>query len=360
MDSALWLRHFLGLVVQTAAASYITLLSWDGTLLSFLTIPMLLCGIIKYGERTWVLMSADRKNLQDSFQRVNYARFMEEFSLKEAELLLHPLYIRDASILQTANYFFKTLEFKRIFVDLVLSFRVRVVSQSFFKRQDYKTAFQVIECELGFAYDVLYTKTPIIYTPFGVFSRLFTSFVTLSVLVTFLISIGLRSHKHVLIDVVVTCILLIGAILLELYAAISSLSSDWANLWFSQHASKVPLLSHLVLPILSTQKGKRWSNSMHQFSLLDFSLNQKSSTFQEILGFIPIGKSLKKNLCEKWQSFCQLKHLDVSPELKSFILDYFTETSTDTLDLNMVFTCRGAVSLQAHESYGTFKWTDDA
>ncbi|KAJ9553796.1 hypothetical protein OSB04_017841 [Centaurea solstitialis] len=171
-DNELWLRHFLGLLVQTAAAIYITLLSWNDTLLSFLTIPMLLCGIIKYGERTWVLMSADRKNLQNSFLRashtaeVNYTRFMEEFSLKEAEGYhvtatqmeegIPPrdylqnatgttptISIRDASIVQTADYFFETLKFKRLLMDFVLSFRERDLSRSFFQRQDSKTAFQL-------------------------------------------------------------------------------------------------------------------------------------------------------------------------------------------------------------------------
>ncbi|KAJ0866292.1 hypothetical protein HanRHA438_Chr12g0550101 [Helianthus annuus] len=65
-DNELWLRHLLGLVVQTAAAIYITLLAWESTLIPFLTIPMLLCGIIKYGERTWVLMSANRDQFGDS------------------------------------------------------------------------------------------------------------------------------------------------------------------------------------------------------------------------------------------------------------------------------------------------------
>ena len=54
-DNELWLRHLLGLAVQSGVALYIFLLSWKVSWLSFLTIPMFLAGFIKYAERTWVL-----------------------------------------------------------------------------------------------------------------------------------------------------------------------------------------------------------------------------------------------------------------------------------------------------------------
>ncbi|GJY97851.1 L-type lectin-domain containing receptor kinase IX.1-like protein, partial [Tanacetum coccineum] len=89
-DNELWLRHLLGLLVQTDSTIYITLLAWNNILVSFLTIPMLLCGIIKYGERTWVLMSANRDQFRDSVltdrdPSPSYAKFIEELCLKDAE-----------------------------------------------------------------------------------------------------------------------------------------------------------------------------------------------------------------------------------------------------------------------------------
>ncbi|KAJ9554083.1 hypothetical protein OSB04_018128 [Centaurea solstitialis] len=385
-DNELWLRHLLGVLVQTAAAIYITLLSWDGTLLSFLTIPMLVCGIVKYGERTWVLMSADLKNLQLSFlgtrhTGVNYAMFMEEFSLKEAEgyyvtatqmeegspprdffenaIATTPsISSHEASMLQRAYYFFETLKFKRLVVDLVLSLDDRRVSQSYFEKQNYETAFRVIEFELGFAYDVFYTKALITYTPFGLVSRLFTSFITVSVFVIFFISIGVRPHKHLLVDVVITCVLLIGAILLELYTAISSLSSDWAILWFSPHSSKK--IPFFFQSFMSAQKGKRWSHSMIQYRLLDFCLTQKSSAFYKISRFIPLGKMLNNLWVKYWVSFRHPKHLKLSPELMSSIFDHLRNISNDTeLDLKILITSPGVVALRAHQCYGNLKWAVD-
>ncbi|KAK1416502.1 hypothetical protein QVD17_32293 [Tagetes erecta] len=387
-DNELWLRHLLGLVVQTAAAVYIALLAWDSGLVSFLTVPMLLCGIIKYGERSWVLMSANREQFRDSVLAdedpgPNYARFMEEFCLKEAEgyyvtavqvdeghspeddvenatgSVTASIPIPDASSLHIADYFFETLKFKRLFVDLILGFHPRDVSQSFFEKQDCNTAFEVIEVELGFAYDVFYTKAPIIYTHFGLFFRFATSCITLLVLLTFIAySMNTNAYRHQTVDVVITCILLIGAILLEVYAAISLLFSDWANLWLSHRASKFPF-KRVVSSLHSSQNGKRWSNSMYQYSLIDFCLNHKSSKFQKVSRFIPLNKRIK-NLWEKWESMLQLKHQTVTPELKSFIFNHFREKSSDTeLDIKMLNTCRGAVSLRTHKSYGMFKWTVD-
>ncbi|KAJ9553912.1 hypothetical protein OSB04_017957 [Centaurea solstitialis] len=387
-DNELWLRHLLGVVVQTTAAIYITLLSWDGTLLSFLTIPMLVCGSIKYGERTWVLMSANLKNLQDSFlgarsTGVTYTKLMAEVSRRDAEGY-HidvidsgkgrslPDYLKyvigttptisecDASILRTAYYFFETLKFKRLLVNLVLSTHERDVSQSFFQGQKHETAFQLIEFELGFAYDVFYTKTPIQYTPFGLAFRLFTFFTTLSVLVTFFVSIiGVRSHRLLFVDVVITCILLVGAILLESYAVISSLSSDWAILWFSQHSSKIPLVGHMLPQ--SVPKEKRWSHSMYQYRLLDFCITQKSSTFYKVSRSIPLGKMLNNLWVKYWVSFRHPKHLKISANLADFIFEHFRKKSNDVPEFfhDMFSNYPGKISLKTPKSYDDLRWEVD-
>ena len=58
-DNELWLRDLLGLLVQLAVALYIFLLSWKANWLSFLSIPMLLVGFIKYAERAWAMRSTN-------------------------------------------------------------------------------------------------------------------------------------------------------------------------------------------------------------------------------------------------------------------------------------------------------------
>ncbi|KAI8570243.1 hypothetical protein RHMOL_Rhmol01G0019100 [Rhododendron molle] len=54
-DTQLWMRHLLGLVVQLSVAVYVILMSWKNSWFSFMSLPAFAAGVIKYGERTWVL-----------------------------------------------------------------------------------------------------------------------------------------------------------------------------------------------------------------------------------------------------------------------------------------------------------------
>lgn len=67
-DNELWLRHLLGLIVQVAVAFHIFLKSWTSSTynLSVLALPIFVAGILKYGERTWVLWSASREKFSNT------------------------------------------------------------------------------------------------------------------------------------------------------------------------------------------------------------------------------------------------------------------------------------------------------
>ncbi|KAK3200671.1 hypothetical protein Dsin_024086 [Dipteronia sinensis] len=64
-DNELWLRHFLWLRVQVGLAFYIFVRSWSNTALTYITIPIFVTGIIKYGERTFVLRSSSSQYFKD-------------------------------------------------------------------------------------------------------------------------------------------------------------------------------------------------------------------------------------------------------------------------------------------------------
>ncbi|XP_039776138.1 uncharacterized protein LOC120643738 [Panicum virgatum] len=72
-DNELWRRHLLELVTQAAIAGYVvSRSSWPDWRLLAATALMFLCGLFKYGERTWCLYSARpeglRKNSLDSLE----------------------------------------------------------------------------------------------------------------------------------------------------------------------------------------------------------------------------------------------------------------------------------------------------
>ena len=156
---------------------------------------MFLSGLVKCGQRVWVLWSASSEKFRESMLSPpdpgpNYARYMEEYSSKKDEgfkvslekLIRFPIEVENSytepvnnpldnlEILKHAYGFFET--FKLLFADLILSFHDIKKSQSFFMQISSQDAFEVIEVELGFIYDVFYTKAVLVYSFVGGFFRL--------------------------------------------------------------------------------------------------------------------------------------------------------------------------------------------
>ncbi|KAL6342641.1 hypothetical protein AAG906_012506 [Vitis piasezkii] len=240
-DNELWLRHLLGLVVQFGGSFYIFLRAWKGMPLNILAIPMFVAGLIKYGERTWALRSASSSQFREAMlprpdPGPNYAKIMGEYTLQRSQgfnVSFKPVpepstkvncLDRDAPILQVGYALFMT--FKRLFADLILTFQDREDSQSFFHNTTWEKAFAVIEIELAFMYDVLYTKASVTYCRWGHLLR-------------------------------------------SMYAIIVLLSSDWTILSLSKH--KITLKDRDEMD----RANKRWSNSMAQYNLMSFCLKDK-------------------------------------------------------------------------------------
>ncbi|CBI36704.3 unnamed protein product, partial [Vitis vinifera] len=128
--------------------------SWEGMPLNIMAIPMFVAGLIKYGERTWALRSASSSQFREAMLPLGYALFMT---------------------------------FKRLFADLILTFQDRKDSQSFFHNTTWEKAFVAIEVELGFMYDVLYTKASVTYCRWGHLLRAVSLSFTVSTSVAFLL-----------------------------------------------------------------------------------------------------------------------------------------------------------------------------
>ncbi|KAJ4966424.1 hypothetical protein NE237_018273 [Protea cynaroides] len=296
-DNELWLRHMLGLVVQFFVTFYVVFKSWTGSPVSILTISMFVAGIIKYGERTLALWSASAERFRNTVlgppdPGPNYAQFMDDVvtkeeegyrvkivtvfedrtKLKEDQSHNQPHHSVDenktteadeAKILLKAHELFEI--FKRLFADLILSYQDGEQSKSFILQSSAKKAFEVLEIELGLMFDLVYTKVPIVHTLEGGLIRSFCYFLTISVFV-FFTTVENRKHHYSNIDLIITYLLLIVAIILETYAFIILLSSDWVLLWLSR--KKMRSMADVLVKRL--YRKKRWSNSMGQYNLISF------------------------------------------------------------------------------------------
>ncbi|KAM1491248.1 hypothetical protein TB2_022994 [Malus domestica] len=341
-DNELWPRHLLGVVVQVIVALYVFIRAWSSKMLNFLAIPVFVVGIIKFGERTWVLRSASSEHFRESMlpppdAGPNYARYMEEYSSKKAEgfrvepktFIEAPIGFdhsdavqanesssaQNAAVLNKAYSFFET--FKRLCADLILTFHDIENSQSFFQHRSSEEALEVIEFELGFMYDVFYTKSLLVYSGLGGILRCITLSFTVCVFLAFVLIT--EKQEYMKVDVIITYILLVGAIVLEFYAVVIVLSSDWTLLWLSKHKNTaVDLLLRLVSSI-ALIKNKRWSNTLAQYDLITFCLKERPAKciFINEDWFI-------NRLLEKYR-YRDLK--DVSKELKNLIFGQLLEKS---------------------------------
>ncbi|XP_056176561.1 uncharacterized protein LOC130140656 [Syzygium oleosum] len=87
-DNELWMRHLLGLLVQTTGTLFIFFQALTGSDdLTVLSLLMFVSGLIKYGERVYVLRAASSEQFRDSIPDppLHYSKILEEYTLKEAE-----------------------------------------------------------------------------------------------------------------------------------------------------------------------------------------------------------------------------------------------------------------------------------
>lgn len=338
VDNGLWLRRFTSIFYPVGQVIYIILRTWTTTLLDVMPVLILIAGLIKNFERIWVLRSAKRENFKasvilDPDAGPSYSRYMEEYrskkyegfdvesgGFKEAPIVRDLTFtapknakIADGSTLQDAFIFFKN--FEHLFAGLILNIEDNVMakSQSFFKNASCFEAFKVIEVELGFLFDVFYTKAFMLYSLKGGVFRVISIVCTVFALLIFL---KIDKQAFSTADIITTYILLGGAVVLEIFAVLVLLKSDWALLWLSKHKNVVVDLLYGAISLIPWPEKKRWSNDLGQHSLI-------TSCFIR-------HKSLLK--LEPIRTKFFVDSADVSTDLKKLIFEQLLEKSRSASD----------------------------
>jgi len=352
-DNELWSRHLLQLLTQLAVAFYVSLRSWwSNDPLIYIVIPIFVSGVIKYGEKIWVLWCASSSKLMDSaneagihVRRQIYPEILLHQKLDDIlpqlyEILITELgidrlkqmlgieggtqrglsdifvteqgmrrivemlgtegfvdqiddilssevrrineilgtegfdkisgfnnIISEAKKFHEACFLFQTL--KVLFADYTVPFPVHRISYGILQSKDAAGAFKLIEVELGFMFDVLFTKVMTTVCPRPrIILRFITFLSSVSALVAFS-SMTRNSHTYSKIDIIVSYLLLFGATVLEIYSAILMIFSDWGMLWLSDQ--RKPLADSISRVICSSRllsffsNNKKWKASIAQY-----------------------------------------------------------------------------------------------
>lgn len=369
-DNELWKRHLLSLLSQVVLAVYVFSKSRPGADTLYPAVFMFLSGILKYGERTWALKCASMDNLRSSMVTTpdpgpNYAKFMEEYRFTreaglQAEIVIEPERrtgvttaaiveetVPYATVITEALCFFVT--FKRLFVNLILSFQDRTGSQATFLRLTPEQAYKIIEIELSLMYDTLHSKAAVIHTWYGRLFRCFTLVSTTTACVLFNVL-----HKGPGgIDVAITNLLFGGALCLELSAIGMMLVSYWT--YAALEGSICHSLSHLILRCLKyfrPESRARWSNSMAQHNLISFCLQDRPTLVTKILKLL--------GLKGHWDSWLYIWHIDVSSELKTLVFRELKDKAVsivDTESYRKFSNHRGQWALQCKGYYKELGWS---
>ncbi|KAK2998296.1 hypothetical protein RJ639_022788 [Escallonia herrerae] len=277
-DNKLWLRHLLGFLVQVVVVAYAILVSWRGSWFSFLSLPVLAAGSIKYGERIWALKSA---NLVQSLE----VRGPDQVLTASEYPDLNP----DAQVVQVAHdtwSLFQPHIENNVIGDAATSSISIWFTWYFHWLQDdggTKRLWEVFEVEMGFMFDMLYTKAPIIHTILGSLLRSICFSCTTLALVGFFLIYSLdkktgANQSHV--DIIITGVLLVVAFVWETYALAVALSSDWMVLQHTKHPQASKLATQFFARFLNFsfilgKRRPRWSNLMGQFNIVSFCLAKK-------------------------------------------------------------------------------------
>ncbi|KAK3410712.1 hypothetical protein EUGRSUZ_J02718, partial [Eucalyptus grandis] len=329
-DNELWLRQLARLCVQVGLACYIYFMALSRDTLSILA-----------AERTLCLYLASEGRLRDSMLSLPdfgpiYPRIMEQYTLKKEEgyqvgidEVTEVLAPEDLSVIsgQASNkekdatlVLLKAYElfkiFKLLFVGLILNSGDLEASKRMFKNPDAMDsvmAFGIVEIELGFMYDLLYTKTLLMNRAWGIIRCVINLPVPFAVLVIF----SLQDRKdYPRADICITFLLISVAILLEIYSVLLAISSDWVDHWQLQRPEGSTVSS--AVAFLQICRNKRWSNSVAQFSLLGLSIRKRNRIFSKCPRLAKLDEKLEKNFCIDYKVF--------KTNMKEWILGHMRDT----------------------------------
>lgn len=367
-DNELWRRHALGVLSQALITAYVLLTAWTSSRLSLLSIPIFSIGLVKYSERVWVLYSSSEKKFKNSIPATSIcgSHVIEQCNLKqlegyhlthlvlEVEVSENPAItktpfvesISDASELLTAYSFLDMV--KGLFADVIFGVHDLDASKDIFEsNMTAGKAFKIIEIELSYIYDLMYTKAMVVYSIWGIVFRIIWIFLIFSVLVIFL-TLMQKQQRYSKIEYYITLVLLVVALLLELLAIASLLHSDRAAHWLITH-NKTTIFK--ILEYFSPlAKRRRWADSLR---LLSFSPKEK--VLHQIL----------KKLCldEILEIHRNGTPAEFSYHLKEFIFDELKHVGprerniSNAIVLETLFGRRGGRTLERFNRHKELEWS---
>ncbi|KAL3568797.1 hypothetical protein D5086_028687 [Populus alba] len=179
-------------------------------------------------------------------------------------------------------------------------------------------AFKVIEVELGFMYDVLFTKVTSVCSKRTIL-RSISFLSSTSALVAFSLMVA-NKCAYTGTEVIISYILLGGGVVLEIYGFIMLLLSEWAM--FRLSSLNKPWAKAVYKAVYS-DNNKRWKRYMAQHDLTDAQITKNGALCKMVINSL---------VCKPTPKACFMKLLGniqswevISDELKELIWKYLID-----------------------------------
>ncbi|CAN6227367.1 unnamed protein product [Urochloa humidicola] len=292
-DNRLWLRHLQTLAVQVAAAGYVLYQSsilGSHALLSWSTILMFVVGTAKYGERVWTLRCAG-----SSPAGRNYRTFQASAASIECQYYLDTI-ISTEGPWDTEAKLLMAHRMLDVPMDLLKGPLGRDTEvYPFAPSMSGEDLYKVVEMQLSLMHDVFYTKVAVMHSNlYGLCMRILLAVATAAAFLLFhLLIMGdhVKDKGYNRLDVAVTYVLLVGAIVLETMSLLGAIFSSWTcPLLVRWSRDKCGMEDHTLCNLLgriltslrrlvraADWRRRYWSGSMGQHNLLHLGASSKAS-----------------------------------------------------------------------------------
>ncbi|XP_044950306.1 uncharacterized protein LOC123399984 [Hordeum vulgare subsp. vulgare] len=279
-DNQVWRRHLLTLLVQASGAGYaIYRYTIPGTwTLVSATIVMFIVGFLKYGERVWALQ---RGNSSDTFALLEvYPKTSQE---RDNMLKIRAKMDREELILFDAHYMFHFCACELIFInvsmqrwaytdmyerirDPVIRYLDPLMPLPYEYNMD---MYDLVEAELSLLYDMFYTKAQVVHTWQGCLIRVISLLGTVGAFLLFRLDDGKGTHSRV--DISISYVLLVGAIVLETISVFRIVGSTWTcHYLHCQGWNRANAMVLSIRRLLKVGRQRKWMHSIGQHNVLDY------------------------------------------------------------------------------------------
>ena len=184
--------------------------------------------------------------------------------------------------------------FKGMIVERTFSYHELKESRTTFLKMSGhgQDAFQVVEFELNFLHEVLFTKAVVLHNLFGYVLRAICSCSIMAAFMSFFLS---RMHKvgFSKVDLAITYTLLGGAICLDAFALVMLVLSDWTIVKLKSW-SFCETISKLILRV---PPQKRWSASVGQNNLINHCIPADPTYLRRIMDRPTLFGKVDEMLC---------------------------------------------------------------